>query len=358
MVTVPANPQNPRTEGAVIGWDIGGAHVKASLLVNGRIADVCQWPTPLWQGLQHLDTAIDAAHTRWPTTFAHARHAATMTAEMTDLFEHREQGVVALAKRLHQALGDTLRLYAGASGWVTADDAAQHWRAIASANWRATAALLATQRDEAVLVDIGSTTTDLIPVSGSQILAAPTDATRLASGALVYLGVVRTPLCALARRVRFRASRHNVMNEFFATTADVFRLTGELNPGHDQYPSADGADKHSDATRQRIARMIGLDARDASPVEWQRLAFNWRSAMSGEIRRNLERVCTAAEVAPNAPIVGAGCGMFLARTLAERLNRPFIPFHALIGCDSECADWVDVCAPAVAVAALMATSTT
>lgn len=358
MVTPSANPQEPFATFPIIAWDIGGAHVKASLLLNGRIADVCQWPAPLWQGLQHFDAAVEAARMRWPDTFAHARHAATMTAEMTDLFEHREQGVVTLAARLQQALGEELRLYAGAAGWVVAGDAHEHWRAIASANWRATAALLATQRDEAVVVDIGSTTTDLIPVRGGQVLAAPTDATRLASGALVYLGVVRTPLCALARNVRFRASRHNVMNEFFATTADVFRLTGELHPEHDQYPSADGADKHGDATRQRLARMIGLDARDASPAEWQRLALNWRSAMSGEIRRNLERVCSAAGIAGNAPIVGAGCGMFLAKTLAERLHRPFIPFHALIGCSSEYADWADVCAPAVAVAALMAKSTT
>lgn len=358
MVTPSANPQEPCAAGPVIGWDIGGAHVKASLFLNGRIADVCQWPAPLWQGLQHLDAAIEAARMRWPDTFAHARHAATMTAEMTDLFEHREQGVAMLAKHLQQVLGKELRLYAGDAGWVAAGDAHEHWRAIASANWRATAALVAASLEQAILVDIGSTTTDLIPVAAGEILAAPTDSSRLASGALVYLGVVRTPLCALARRVRFRGSRYNVMNEFFATTADVFRLTGELHPEHDQYPSADGADKHSDATRQRLARMIGLDARDASPAEWQRLALNWRSAMSGEIRRNLERVCSAAGIASDAPIVGAGCGMFLAKTLAERLNRPFVPFHSLIGCDSEYAGWADVCAPAVAVAALMAKNTT
>lgn len=357
MVTAPAAPQIPRRSGAVIGWDIGGAHVKAGLLLDGRIADVCQWPTPLWQGLQHLDAAIAAASNRWPNVVRNARHAVTMTAEMTDLFEHREQGVATLATHLQQALNGELQLYAGLTGWVAPGDAREHWRAIASANWRATAALLAARQEQAVLVDIGSTTTDLIPVYAGEILAAPTDASRLASGALVYLGVVRTPLCALARRVRFRGHSYNVMNEFFATTADVFRLGGDLNPEHDQYPSADGAPKNPDATRQRLARMIGLDARDAPPAAWQGLAMVWRRAMAGEIRHNFDQVCKAAVMPSEAPIVGAGCGLFLAKAMAERLQRPFIPFHQLVGCDNDRAEWVDVCAPAVAVAALLAQGT-
>lgn len=354
MVTTDALPHRRPRSAAVIGWDIGGAHVKASLCLNGHISDACQWPSPLWQGLSYLDSAIAAARARWPDTFAQADHAVTMTAEMTDLFEHREQGVVALANRLQQTLGDGLHLYAGPSAWVAPADAARHWRAIASANWQASAALLAARCQQALLVDIGSTTTDLIPVCAGRVLAAPTDAARLASGALVYMGVARTPLCALAPRVRFRGGAFNVMNEFFATTADVFRLTGELHPEHDQYPSADGADKAPDANRRRLARMIGLDARDASAADWQRFAGTWRKRMSSEIRRNLERVGRLAAIAPDAPIVGAGCGLFLARTLAHELQRPFIAFHELVGGEGESGRWMDVCAPAVAVAALRA----
>ena len=102
------------------------------------------------------------------------------------------------------------------------------------------------------------------------------DAQRLASGELVYQGVVRTPLCVLAARIGWRGEQLNVMNEFFATTADVYRLTGELNPAHDQQPSADHASKDVSATCARLARMIGLDTRDASAEQW--LAFRPRVA--------------------------------------------------------------------------------
>ena len=103
----PASPPAP-----VIGWDVGGAHVKASLLEGGTVTAIEQWATPLWTGLEHLDAAIEAARARWPA-FAHARHAVTMTAEMTDLFPDREAGVRALCDRLADRLGAATRFYAG-----------------------------------------------------------------------------------------------------------------------------------------------------------------------------------------------------------------------------------------------------
>ena len=77
---------------AVIGWDIGGAHVKAGLLQHGEVVDVAQWACPLWQGMDQLATVLDAAAARWPGLGA-AQHAVTMTGEMVDLFVNREDGV-------------------------------------------------------------------------------------------------------------------------------------------------------------------------------------------------------------------------------------------------------------------------
>jgi (4-(4-[2-(gamma-L-glutamylamino)ethyl]phenoxymethyl)furan-2-yl)methanamine synthase len=349
-----------RAGGPLIGWDIGGAHVKASLLLDGRIRDVAQWAAPLWQGLAHLDAAIDSAFARWAqgTELTRARHGVTMTAEMTDLFPHREAGVHALLEHLGQRLGATTRFFAGAVDWPTASDGAARWRAIASANWLATAHQVAASRPDALLVDIGSTTTDLIPIrAGVPCPHGRSDADRLAAGELVYLGVVRTPLCALARQVPFAARHFNVMNEFFATTADVFRLTGELPPEHDQHPAADGGDKSTPATWRRLARMIGMDGHDAPPTDWLAFAAHWREEMLVEIGRHLARVARQSELPTDAPLVGAGSGLFLARELAARCGRPFIPFHRLAQIDRSAASgalqWADVCAPSVAVALLL-----
>jgi probable H4MPT-linked C1 transfer pathway protein len=373
----------PPADDVIAGWDIGGAHVKLAIVAGGaarglreasnaepaaELIAVGQWPCPLWQGLDRLQAVLAEAQSCWPQ-LARARHAVTMTGEMVDLFEHREAGVLMLAELLAATLGDDLVFWAGGPGpqaWCEGDSLGARWAAVASANWAATATLAARRLADvtisaAVLVDIGSTTTDLIALRGGEPQAqGRSDADRLASGELLYQGVVRTPLCALAPRIAHRGRRVNVMNEFFATTADVHRLLGDLAPDHDQQPAADGGGKDLPATRRRLARMVGLDARDASDADWVALAAAWRAAQLAALRENLERVAAAAGLADDAPIVAAGCGDFMAFELARAMGRQAIRFDALV---TEAATSIDagslrhglqVGAPAVAVAVLQA----
>jgi probable H4MPT-linked C1 transfer pathway protein len=342
-----------------VGWDVGGAHVKACLLEGERIVDVAQWPCPLWRGLDHLDAALATARERWPQAWdARTRHVATMTGEMVDLFADREEGVARLAARLVRALGPSLVLWGARSGFCAPHESGLRWRDIASANWRATGQVLARRLRNALLVDIGSTTTDLVPLRHGVVAAlGADDAERLATGELVYQGAVRTPLCALASRVVFEGRVVNVMKEFFATTADVYRLSGELDPAHDQHPAADGGTKDLDATRRRLARMVGRDARDHPASLWRALAEAFREAQLVDLESQLLRVVAASGLRDDAPIAGAGCGAFLARELAHRTGRPFVCFadalHASPAGDAH-TRWIDVCAPAVAVALLAA----
>jgi (4-(4-[2-(gamma-L-glutamylamino)ethyl]phenoxymethyl)furan-2-yl)methanamine synthase len=350
-------------EHTVIGWDIGGAHVKACLLQQGRVVDVAQWACPLWQGTEHLALALRSARERWPAA-EQARHAVTMTGEMVDLFEHRQDGVQRIAALLCEALPavSTVRFFAGHAGWCSRDGVAELWEHIASANWLATAQHAARELAEGVLVDIGSTTTDLIAFRDGRVLTrARSDVQRLASGELVYQGVVRTPLCALAHRIAWRGQPLNVMNEYFATVADVYRLTGELDPAHDLYPSADNAPKDLPATRKRLARMIGMDARDASDAEWQVFAHDWRAAQVAELGGQLRRVIATHALSADAVVVSAGCGDFLVSdVLAHAAGRALacrsygadlarLSSHAAAGA----ATWAQVCAPSVAVAMLL-----
>lgn len=347
----------PEAGDLLIGWDVGGAHVKACLLRAGRVVDVAQWPCPLWQGLEHLAHALDAAAARWPQAGA-ARHALTMTGEMADLFADREDGVRRIAAAV-AARWPQLRCFAGDDGWLDAREAGAHWAAVASANWLATARHAAQCLDSGVLVDIGSTTTDFIAFRRGEVLAtARSDAQRLASGELVYHGVVRTPLCALAPRVGWRGQTLNVMNEFFATSADVYRLTGELDPAHDQQPAADGGAKDLAATRQRLARMIGLDARDGTPADWLSLAHGWRAAQVAELGGQLRRVVEAHALGDGAVAVAAGCGAFLVPDVLAAAGGALhrvLPYGSGVARLAEpgLAAWGQVCAPCVAVAALL-----
>jgi (4-(4-[2-(gamma-L-glutamylamino)ethyl]phenoxymethyl)furan-2-yl)methanamine synthase len=347
--------------GWVVGWDIGGAHVKACLLNDGQVFDVAQWACPLWQGLDQLDRVLDEVSSHWPAT-RHAKHAVTMTGEMVDLFANRREGVERIAERLAHHLSQDQasppQFFAGLEGWCTVVDAGRLWEHIASANWLATARHTARVVGSGVLVDIGSTTTDFIAFDDGHVLGnSRSDAQRLASGELVYHGVVRTPLCAVARRIRWRDSTLNVMNEFFATSADVYRLTGELNSAHDLHPSADGGAKDAPATQQRLARMVGLDAQDGSAADWLAFAHAWRTEQVAELAGQLERVIAAHRVPAQAPLVSAGCGDFLVRSLAHALGRHCLSYGSQVArfapaAAPGAASWAQVCAPSVAVATL------
>jgi (4-(4-[2-(gamma-L-glutamylamino)ethyl]phenoxymethyl)furan-2-yl)methanamine synthase len=159
------------------------------------------------------------------------------------------------------------------------------------------------------------------------------------------------------------------MNELFATAADVYRLNGELNPAHDLYPSADNNAKDLPATRQRLARMIGLDQRDAAPDDWLVFAQSWREAQVTELGGQLRRVLAAHGLKQESVVVSAGCGDFLVNdVLAHALARPTqlvtgdrlaaygsevarVAAHA-IGGRGAVQTWAQVCAPCVAAAML------
>jgi probable H4MPT-linked C1 transfer pathway protein len=342
-------------DAVAFGWDVGGAHVKVSLADrSGAVHDVAQWACPLWQGLDHLERTVGLVFERWPQARApNARHAVTMTGEMVDLFADRAEGVRAIVATLADRLGARLVFYGGDAGWLTADACAAGWRHVASANWLATARWVATRVTNAVLVDIGSTTTDIIPIVGGRVVArAATDAGRLATGELVYQGVVRTPLCGIAHRVDFAGVTVNVMNEWFATSADIYRLTGELSPLYDVHPSADQGPKTEAASCARLARMIGRDAHEADANEWRSFAQHWRALQLREIGVNLARVAAAHPELSTAPLVGAGCGRFLAAALAREEARGYLDFGALARVPDSCAAWAATCAPSVAVALL------
>ena len=180
----------------VIGWDIGGAHLKAARVKHGRVEAVVQAATPLWLGLDSLHAAFDALSAQLGRA---DRHVITMTGELCDAFPSRREGVAGLAAIAANHLAPAApSLYAGRAGFVELGEAASHAVDIASANWHASAALVALKLPDALFIDIGSTTTDIIPIVAGQVAAVGyTDAERLAAGELIYTGMTRSFVMSL-----------------------------------------------------------------------------------------------------------------------------------------------------------------
>src|SRR5690606_27847418 len=122
----------PHKHNTLLGWDIGGAHLKAVLVdADGRALQALQLPCPLWQGMDKLQSAVSqalAAIDHLPQ-----QHIITMTGELADIFVDRDSGVREIARAMVERLGPDLRFYAGA-GCVAPEAVPQHARGIASAN--------------------------------------------------------------------------------------------------------------------------------------------------------------------------------------------------------------------------------
>ena len=206
-------------------------------------------------------------------------------------------------------------------------DIAQHATAIASANWHASAALTGMHVREALFIDMGSTTVDIIPVAeGRPANLGYTDAERLIHGELVYSGLTRSFLMAGPKLVPFAGQWTPLMNEWFASMADVHRILGQLPDGADLMETADGREKTKAASCARLARMIGRDSIEADEAAWERLARFFAEAQLREIMDAAALVLSRGHIDANAPVVGAGIGRGVIRELAARMGRPFIAF--------------------------------
>src|ERR1700730_7150238 len=78
----------------VIGWDIGGVHLKAARAETGCVVQAIQIAAPLRAGVERLAEAFARAKAELG---AAQRHVVTMTGELADTFSSRQEGVECLA---------------------------------------------------------------------------------------------------------------------------------------------------------------------------------------------------------------------------------------------------------------------
>jgi probable H4MPT-linked C1 transfer pathway protein len=333
----------------VIGWDIGGVHLKAARAEDGRVTKAGQYASPLRSGTEHLLQAFARAGSEMGRA---DRHVVTMTGELADTFASRVEGVDHLATLAARQL-DNVSIYAGPVGCVRPADAHKHCAEIASANWHACAALIARKRNDALLIDLGSTTADIVPVRDGKVAARGyTDAQRLAAGELVYTGLVRGFVMATASSAPLWGRWTPLINENFATMADVHRVLGTLPADVDLMATADGREKTIAASRARLARMLGADAPDADDATWRLVARWFAESQMRAITDAAMLVLSGGPPTSAIPIVAAGIGHSLIAEVAHRLGCSSCNFDELIAVTPETRMAARHCAPAAALALL------
>ena len=307
-----------------LGLDVGGANLK--LAHAAGVVRSCSFA--LWKHPSRLASAlIDAAAGLPPFEEV----LLTTTAELCDCFATKREGVLAVVAAVEAAFpGRRLRVWATDSRFHEPEEVRARPLLAAAANWLALGQAAARlDRRPGLLIDVGSTTTDLIPLDAGRVAAmGRTDTERLQNGELVYAGVRRTPISALATSLIFRGRETGLAAELFATTLDVYLVIGDIPENPADRDTADGRPATRDAARDRLARMVGADREGFTPDDALAFAHRADEVLLERLTRAAWRACRAMGQTPDRVIV-SGSGEFLARRLAARVSSLGAPVMSL-----------------------------
>jgi (4-(4-[2-(gamma-L-glutamylamino)ethyl]phenoxymethyl)furan-2-yl)methanamine synthase len=304
------------TTRAVLGLDIGGANLKAVLFQQGADASrspefgAITQPFALWRDPAGLSGALAALLQKLPPV---EKLAVTMTGELCDCFASKREGVLHILDAVAAiAAGQFVNVWT-TDGTFLELSAARSAPSlmIAASNWLALATWAGRLAPEgpALLVDVGSTTTDIIPLlDGVPVPAGRNDPERLQRGELVYTGVRRTPICALVDQ--------GVAAEWFATTLDVYLVLEKIEEDATAFETADGRAATRDHAQARLARMLCADLESSSPAARLVLAREVFFRQKTAIAQQLTRVAKSLPARPEVAIL-SGSGEFLARAALE-----------------------------------------
>jgi len=321
------------------------------LAARGRAYEVQRAPDALVPLLRELAADVEIVNVveaAGAAADAHAvTHAVTMTAELSQMFRTKRDGVAFVLDAVEAAFPTSdIRVWTVDGRFLAPDEARQDPLAVAAGNWAATAHAIARHHPDALLVDIGTTSTDIIPiVSGAVVATGRTDPERLSSGELVYTGAVRTPTEAIASHVPLGAEVAGVSAEGFALAGDVHVWRGDLDPVDYTSPTPDGRPATRAFAGERLARVVCADREMLDDATVSAIADALAAAQVARIAAAIARVRVRH---PSIRIaVVTGLGAFLGEAAALAAGLQVVPLAAELG------DAAARCAPAVSVALLL-----
>ncbi len=345
----------------IIGWDIGGANIKATLMeVRDEKAHRLKTIThhfSIWiEGKENLLFMLK----KLKTEIARGSHidfiGVTMTAELSDVYETKREGVSHILDCIKEVFPKEQILVLDADAHLkTVEEAKGEYLKVASANWASTAWMVSKWVKDCILLDVGSTTTDIIPiVKGKAIARGKTDLERLSTGELIYTGALRTNIATIAEAIPVRGIRTRVSSELFALSGDVHLVLGNIS--QDQYTTetADKRGKTRSEAMSRLARVVCADTDILEEENIVAIADYIYNKQIDKIADGLKQVHDSlkAFVKNDLFLVTTGIGRdFLGRRAGENLRfKRIIDLEHIVGKDAS------IATPSAAVALMVAYS--
>jgi probable H4MPT-linked C1 transfer pathway protein len=271
----------------MIGIDVGGANLKV-VDAAGTHLHYC----PLWEQAPLTELLM-------PYTAGDGSAAVVMSGELADCFENKLQGISFIVAAVKKAIPRAL---------FYGTDAVFHDHAVpalAAANWLASADFLRCRHPDAVLLDVGSTTADIIPLGRFENLKGLTDTKRLQAGYLLYTGMLRTSVPTILHTVDLQGVPTPVSTEYFAASADVHLVLGHISPGDYTCDTPDHHEKTREASLRRLSRVVCADLEEIGRDGAAAIAEQFWDIQRAMI---CTRVQEAAESSGASEIIVAGIG--------------------------------------------------
>ncbi|MBN1433037.1 MAG: H4MPT-linked C1 transfer pathway protein [Methanomicrobiaceae archaeon] len=269
----------------MIGIDVGGANLKVFEKDSVTI-HYC----PMWQ---------KAPLTEILEPYCGKKAAVVMSGELADGFSNKNEGIGFIVESVKKAIPDSL--FYGTDGEFHEGPTSL----LAAANWLASADFLRERYDDKILVDFGSTTTDIVPLNSFESLKGMTDLDRLRKGYLVYTGTLRSTVPSLLRSVVLNGFKTLVSSEYFAQSADAHLVLGNIDEDDYTVPTPDGAETSCGASLQRLSRVVCSDLEEIGKSGAIEIAEAFFNEQINLIEEQVERVM---DETGSKGIISAGIG--------------------------------------------------
>jgi probable H4MPT-linked C1 transfer pathway protein len=254
----------------IAGFDIGGANTDIAIVDFDKSGSIIGIETdftylPMWMKKDELSEALRDLLGYSINDIDGV--GVSMTAELVDAYKTKKEGVIDITKKSVEPFNVPVG-FVGLNGIIEMDEVLYNPMVVAAANWIATAPLASKIKKDCILIDTGSTTTDIIPIkNGKECAKGRSDLERLKTGELVYSGTLRTNVAALIENVPLAGTMSRIASELFAITADVQLILGNISEDEYSCDTMDGTGKSTVECMRRISRVVCGDMEVLKPDE-------------------------------------------------------------------------------------------
>ncbi len=336
----------------ILGLDIGGANIKAAYIENKKLQIVTEY-FPIWKDNKHnLSKILSKVKLEVAGKKNLDAVGVTMTAELSDAYFNKLEGVNHILDCVENTFRNIpIQVLNVDGGFYSPNESRRKILKVASANWAATAYLIAKHTDESIIIDVGSTTTTIIPIINSRVVVeGKTDLEKLSNGELVYTGALRTNVAAITQTLPLKDKTLKISSELFATSGDVHRILGNISEKEYTVDAADGRGKTERECKARLARVICADLNMLKDREIIIMAKYIAEKQVEQIAEALKQILNRENIKRKAGIFAVTTGIgqnFLAGKAANKVELKQIPLNRIVK-EGSC-----IATPASALAIMM-----